>query len=85
MVDFGKGASVPFEELLEELIDIIKEDAEALDCVNEVHHARNILTSGTSAHRQLTTFEKTKAATDDELKAFHAVVDELIAETVNGI
>ncbi len=85
MVDFGKGASVPFEELLEELIYIIKEDAEALDCVNEVHHARNILTSGTSAHRQLTTFEKTKAATDDELKAFHAVVDELIAETVNGI
>ncbi|HJO58734.1 MAG TPA: glutamate-cysteine ligase family protein, partial [Nitrospinaceae bacterium] len=85
MVDFGKGASVPFEELLEELIDIIKEDAEALDCVNEVHHARNILTSGTSAHRQLTTFEKTKTATDDELKAFHAVVDELIAETVNGI
>lgn len=84
LVDFGKGTAVPFEELLEELFEIIKEDAEALDCVQEVHHARNIIKSGTSAHRQLATFEQIKAATGDEQKAFHGVVDELIAETVSG-
>ncbi|MAF48120.1 MAG: carboxylate-amine ligase [Rhodospirillales bacterium] len=84
MVDFGKGTVVPFAELLEELFEIIEEDAEALACVDEVLHARNIMKTGTSAHRQLATFEKTKAASGDEQKAFHAVVDELIAETVKG-
>ena len=84
LVDFGKGSVVPFAELLEELIELIKEDAEALNCVDEVHHARRIIEAGTSAHRQLATFEKIKDISGDEQKAFQAVVDELIAETVEG-
>jgi hypothetical protein len=40
--------------------------------------------TGTSAHRQVVTFEKIEAETGDKKQAFHAVVDELIAETVQG-
>ena len=83
LVDFGKGTSVPFGDLLEELLEIIAEDAEALGCLDEVHHARNIMKTGTSAHRQLATFEKIKVRTGHEQKALHAVVDELISETVS--
>ena len=83
LVDFGKGALVPFGDLLEELLEIIAEDAEALGCLDEVHHARNIMKTGTSAHRQLATFEKIKVGTGHEQKALHAVVDELISETVS--
>ena len=83
LVDFGKGALVPFGDLLEELLEIISEDAEAMGCLDEVHHARKILKTGTSAHRQLATFEKIKVRTGHEQKALHAVVDELISETVS--
>ena len=83
LVDFGKGTSVPFGDLLEELLEIIAEDAEAMGCLDEVHHARNIMKTGTSAHRQLATFEKIKAETGYDQKAFDAVVDELITETVS--
>lgn len=83
LVDFGKGALVPFGDLLEELLEIISEDAEAMGCLDEVHHARNIMKTGTSAHRQLATFEKIKVGTGHEQKALHAVVDELISETVS--
>ena len=40
-------------ELLEELIALVREDAEALCCLREVEYIRTILTSGTSAHRQI--------------------------------
>ena len=40
LVDFGKGAVVPFPVLLEELFDLIAEDAAYFGCVAEVAHAR---------------------------------------------
>ena len=43
LIDFGRGEIVPYAELAEEMLEIIAEDAEFLDCVAEVEHARNIL------------------------------------------
>ena len=40
LIDFGKGALVPFGDLLEELLEIISEDAEAMGCLDEIYHAR---------------------------------------------
>lgn len=85
MVDFGKGAVVPFADLLEELIELIAEDAQALDCEADVLHARTILARGTSAHRQLAAYDAAKAAGADDRDALFAVVDHLIAETVAGL
>ncbi|MFQ5534292.1 MAG: carboxylate-amine ligase [Sphingomonadales bacterium] len=82
LVDFGKGRREPFGDLLEEIIAMLREDAEELDCVAEVQHAREILRRGTSAHRQLHVYTAAKATGADEREALQAVVDTLIADTL---
>jgi carboxylate-amine ligase len=84
LVDFGKSELVPFRELLDEILALIREDAEALDCRLEVEHTRLIVERGTSAERQVATYEAALAAGRDEHAALQAVVDLLIAETVRG-
>jgi len=85
LIDFAKGAIVPFEELLDEILDLTAEDAEALDCQMEVASVREILSRGTSAHRQLKTYELATAAGKDSAEALAAVVDTLIEETADGL
>ena len=85
LVDFGKGELVPYPALLEELIALVREDAERLGCVAEVEHTRKIAARGTSADRQRHAFEAAKAAGADDHEALEAVVDFLIEETVLGL
>ncbi len=81
MIDLGRGECLPFAALIEEVIEIITEDATALGCMNEVNHARTILKRGTSACRQLEVFAETKAKGADDPEALVAVVDMLVKET----
>ncbi len=81
LIDFGKGSIVPFEELLDELIEISIEDAKILGCDKEVMATKNILKRGTSAHRQLKTYELSIAAGKNKDEALNDVVDMLINET----
>lgn len=85
LVDFGRGELVPYPELLEEMLVLIREDAQYFDCVAEVEHARAILDRGTSAHWQVKTYEDalSKGASQDE--ALKAVVDMLVKETMHGL
>ena len=85
LIDFAKGAVVSFEELLEEILDLIAEDAEALGCKSEVADIRNILGRGTSAHRQLKVHELALAAGKSSNEALMAVVDTLIEDTAEGV
>ena len=82
LIDFGRGELVPFPVLLEELVEMVRPDAEALDCVAEVEHTRTICERGSSADRQLAVYHRAleEGATDDE--ALRAVVDALVADTV---
>jgi len=82
MVDFGKGEVVPFAELLEELFDLVAEDAAYFNCAAEVTHARTIVERGTSADRQLARYEEVKALGGSEEAALMAVVDQIIEETM---
>jgi glutamate---cysteine ligase / carboxylate-amine ligase len=85
LIDFAKGEIVPFEVLIDEVLQLVAEDAEALGCAQEVGSVRNILQHGTSAHRQIKAYELAQAAggsVDDCLKA---VVDELIEDTAKGV
>lgn len=84
LIDFGKGEVVPCADLVEELIELTKEDAEALECVDELLHSRHILTTGTSAHRQLATFAAAMDAGRTRPEALRSVVDTLVDETVSG-
>jgi carboxylate-amine ligase len=81
LVDFGKGEVVPFGQLTDEIIGLIAEDADALGCVAEINHLKSILARGTSAHRQIATYERALASGADRETALIAVVDRLIAET----
>ncbi|MDF1720126.1 MAG: carboxylate-amine ligase [Minwuia sp.] len=85
LVDFGRGEQVPFAELIEEIFELIAEDAEALGCTAEVLHAREIVRRGTSADRQIATFDQHMQESDDPKVAFKAVVDELVADSALGL
>ena len=85
LVDFGKGAIVPYAELLEEILTLVEEDAAHFDCREEVLHAREITARGTSAHRQIAVFERARAAGATPTEALEAVVDWLVAETARGV
>ncbi|NGP53662.1 carboxylate-amine ligase [Thioalkalivibrio sp. XN8] len=81
LVDLGRGEIVPHAENLGDLIELIREDAEALGCTAEVEHAWKIMERGTSAHRQVAAYERALAGGASEHEALQAVVDLLIEET----
>ncbi len=83
LVDFGKGEATPYADLLEELIELTREEAQALGCVAEVERARGILKRGTSAQRQLQVYRAALDAGADKPEALKAVVDWLITESMN--
>jgi len=85
MIDLAKGLVVPFEELLDEMLWLTADDAEALDCADEVNALRHIMQRGTSAHRQLKKYELERAAGANNDDALKAVVDKLVKETAQGL
>ena len=85
MIDLAKGTIVPFEQLMDEMLSLVIEDARALGCEKEIAHIHQILSRGTSAHRQLKDYELERAngaSVEDSLKS---VVDTLIADTAEGL
>ncbi len=85
LVDFGLGEVVPYADLLEEVIELVAEDAAHFGCEAEIAHARAILERGTSAHRQIAAYEAAKQAGAEDTEALRAVVDMLIEETTAGL
>ncbi len=85
MVDFGLGEQVSYDELLTEVMEMVALDAEALGCADEVRHAREILSRGTSAQTQVRIHDDAIAAGATKDDALRQVVDWLIAETVRDL
>lgn len=84
LVDFGKGELIAFPDLLDELLDMLCEDADALDCRDELQHLKTILTRGTSAHRQINIYEQAKSQGHSSAEAGRAVAKWLMQETLAG-
>jgi len=85
LLDLARGELTPFAQMVDELIELVREDAEQFGCLREVQHMRTILANGTSAHRQIRTYDAARAAGASEREALLAVVDFLIRETANGL
>ncbi len=85
LIDFGKGSVVSFASLVDELLDLVAEDADALDCADQIRHCRSIVMHGTSAHRQRAAYRQARDAGVSEREALCAVVDGLIEETRAGL
>ncbi|MFO0758726.1 MAG: carboxylate-amine ligase [Byssovorax sp.] len=77
LIDFGKQEQVPVRDLVGELLDFCAESAEIFGSQNELEHIRQIVKTGTSADRQVATFNRTQN--------LHAVVDQLIDESMQGV
>jgi carboxylate-amine ligase len=84
LIDFGKGELVPFGLLIEELLELVAEDAAFFGCEGEVARARQIVTEGTSAARQIAVYERSLAEGASAEAALRAVVDYLVDETLIG-
>lgn len=81
LLDLGRRKIVAFSVLLEELIELVREDAVALGCVEEIEGLREILDRGTSAHRQLKAYEQAVTGGASDSEALQAVVHWLVNET----
>jgi carboxylate-amine ligase len=78
MIDFGKSKELPAPALIREMLEWFLDDVlDELGSRPQVEYALRILAEGTSADRQLRTFEQTGD--------LNAVVDQLIRETEEGI
>jgi carboxylate-amine ligase len=78
LIDFGKEQELPARELIRELLEWFIDDVvDELGSRREVEYAFKIMRDGTSADRQLATYDQT-----GDLKA---VVDRLIGETAEGV
>ncbi len=84
MVDFGRGEIVPFPQLMDELLELVREDAEHFGCVEEVEHARTIVERGTSSHMQARAYREAMEAGASHEEALRAVVDVVMEATVAG-
>ena len=73
------------ETILEEIGIEFREDAEALDCVDAVEHARVIVARGTGADRQRRAYDEARAAGADHDAALRRVVDHLIEDSMVGL
>ncbi len=77
LIDFGKREEVPFNMLLDELLEFVDDVVDDLGSRSDVEYALEIVRRGTGADRQLGVFEQT-----NDLKA---VVDYIISETEHGV
>ena len=66
---------------LDQVIDFIAEDVDALGCSGEIRHIHAIAANGTSADRQIDIFGKARAAGRRRLTALKEVVDWAAGET----
>lgn len=79
MIDFGARRIEPFAELVEEWLELIAEDAQALDCVAEVDNIR-VLAARTSAEEQREVHAAAIAAGATPDQALRAIVMALIED-----
>ena len=80
LIDFGLAEIIPMGDLVEELIEILQEDAQFFESTSELENAREMLRTGSSAGRQRQAYSDALHAEDDKDHAMRAVVRHLIEE-----
>lgn len=83
-VDASRGRAVSVSDALDDLLDLIRDDARALDCLPQAEAARQIFARGTSADRQLEIYRFARAQGGARPQSLCAVVDWLVKATCEG-
>ena len=82
LFDLGTGELVPFADLINEIIVLTAEDAEALGCQADIAHTRKIAAEGTSADRQVAAYREFCQSGARQDAALAGVVQMLVQETL---
>ncbi|HVR41153.1 MAG TPA: carboxylate-amine ligase [Thermoanaerobaculia bacterium] len=77
LIDFGKRVEVPYEQLLDELLEFVDDVVDELGSRKDVEYAREIVKNKTGADRQLAAYERRHDLRD--------VVDYIVRETEHGV
>ncbi len=59
LIDFRRGEQIAAPEMARDLVELLADHADALDCRKGLDQVEDLLTNGTGAHRQLAMFEQT--------------------------
>ena len=82
---YGAEERVDIEDYASRLVEDLAEDAHELGCERELGHVLTIVREGSGADRQLDLFRLRRLEGDTEQEALRAVVDQVIAETREGV
>ena len=86
---FGDRASgsgrIDIDDYAADLVEALADDARALGCEAEVRRALTIVRDGTGADRQIDLYRLRRLEGDSEAEALHRVVDQVLAETKEGL
>ena len=85
LIDEAQERAIPLPEAVEAALALVAEDAEALGCAETCARARTIAAQGSSADRQLRTYEAALQEGARRRDALNAVVDSLARETAGGV
>ncbi|MDV4145603.1 carboxylate-amine ligase [Shimia sp. FJ5] len=80
LIDWGRREIVSFEELAEEFIALLHEDADTLGCLREIENTRTIVATGNSADQQRAVYRDAIQAEYTHEEALRAVVKHLTEE-----
>ncbi len=80
MIDFGRREIVSFADLGSELLELLTEDAEVLDCVDEISRVMQVIENGNAADAQRRVCETALQSGDSKDAALRKVVGHLVEE-----
>lgn len=81
-VDLAQRRAVAVRDAVDGLVHLVSEDAEALDCLDDLNHVRTIAAAGTSADVQIAVFQEAQHRTGNRGEALDAVKSWLAQTTL---
>ncbi len=77
LIDFGSESETETRSLIQELLEFVKSEIDALEIGREIEHVERIMREGTGADRQLDVWARTRDMRE--------VVDHIVRETYEGL
>lgn len=85
LIDFGRGVIEPMDVLVDEIIELVEEDAGVLRSVEEIVHLRRIVGGGGAAAMQRRVYAAARETGEDHDAAMRAVVAHLVDAFHDGL
>lgn len=84
-IERGSTGATPIDAAVDRLIAMLRPDAEALGCLREVEHAKEIVSRGSSAAAQVHVYAQARLARQSRTRGLKQVVDWLVQSSAPPI